>query len=131
MKKIPCTKDDLVQRLATSSSEDLLAALGRLVANKDVTMDQANDVYTEARRIKIVMDARQAVLDAAERVVVHDIRAIGRMCTLESDREASGVRFELERATDKLISETRRASVVRWKLFDVGGSDYGSPASSR
>jgi hypothetical protein len=123
-------KDDLVQRLASSAPEDLLAALGRLVANEAVTMDQANDVYTEARRRKIVMDARQAVLEAAERVVVHNIHAIGRKSTPESDREDAGVRSELERAVDKLIAETRRATVATWKLFVVSG-DHGSPSSSR
>ena len=93
-------------------------------------MDQAEEVYTAVRRRQIVMVARQAVLDAAERVVVHDIRSIGRMSTVESEGEAEGVRLELEGAVDHLIAETRRASKATWNLVAIGGG-HGSQASPR
>jgi hypothetical protein len=131
----PIDTELLVKRMASFSPEDLLMSLGRLVATEAATMDQAEEVYTAVRRRQIVMVARQAVLDAAERVVVHGIRSIGHMRTAESEGEAKGIRLEshrleLEGAVDHLIAETRRASKATWNLVAIGGG-HGSQASPR
>ena len=109
-------RNELARRLATSTPDQVLGSLGLLVAEGKITMEEANDVYTEARRLQIIMEARQSVMKAAEDVVVHNLRSVGCARSEMSEIQFSEVRVKFQQAVDDLIVQTQRANTMTWKL---------------
>ena len=109
-------RNELIRRLATSTPDQVLGSLGQLVADGKIVMEEANGVYTEARRLQLIMEARQSVMKAAEDVVVHNLRSVGCARSEMSEIQFSEVRVKFQQAVDDLIVQTQRANTMTWKL---------------